>query len=531
MTKRGLERRVALILIPLLLSLFLVSSIIVIYKGKRAITQEVKREVRRLTAVFTANKYRSLTDLVSTIGYRFDKSTWVSVYDKELNRVASSTGERVGGGEDLRIAVQMGCQVEGFESDGNKTIYHIITPLFSGNGKATMDGLLEVGILLNGINGYIFSAYRDILIMLILCIGTVGAIFYVTFRRYVVAPVQRLIDWIDLPDKDIELSGQGEISVLADSLRRMVQTTKQKIKDLERSNMNLKQEIEKKERGLRKMSQDLEEAQEHLVRAGTLSALGEFAAGVSHELNNPLGIILGFSQVLVDEVDPQHSHYKNLKRIEIESSRCKKIVDDLLDFARPSEPRLEMVDLNGIIDETLTLMSYHTPLNKIEIIKKYHAPLPAILADSSQMEQVFMNIMINAIQAMPQGGELTIATSVCELTKGECGQLAASFMDYGPGLLVEESNTGMSRRVLSKKDVYAPGDKAVKIEISDTGCGIAKENLAKLFNPFFTTKKGGTGLGLSISWKLVNKQGGVIGAESILGKGTTFTIKIPLGKK
>lgn len=203
MAKKGLERRVALFLVPLLLSWFLVSSFIVIYKGKRAIAHQVKGEVKRWTAAFTASRYESLADLVNTIGDKFDKSTWVSVYDKELNCVASTIGKRIGGGEDLRIAVQMGCQIEGFEKEGNKRIYHVITPLFSESGRATMDGLLEVGMSLNGINGYIFSAYRDILLILLLCIGVVGAIFYLSFRRYVTAPVQRLIDWIDLPDKDI----------------------------------------------------------------------------------------------------------------------------------------------------------------------------------------------------------------------------------------------------------------------------------------------------------------------------------------
>lgn len=531
MTRRGLERRIALILMPLLLSWFLVSFIIVAYKGKQAITHQVEREVKRLTAAFTTVKYESLQDLAKNIGDKFDKSIWISVYDKELNCVASTAGERTGGGEDLRIAVQMGCQVGGFEREGKKKIYHIITPLFSENGKGDMDGLLEVGISLEGIKGHIFSFYRDMFIILILGIGTVGVIFHLVFRRYIVSPVQRLIDWTSAPDKDIGLSGEGEISVLASSLSRMVQGTKEKTRDLNRSNTELRQKIERKERELRKMSQDLKEAQYHLIRAGTLAALGEFAAGISHELNNPLGIILGFSQVLVDEVDPRHPHYKNLKRIETESSRCKKIVDDLLNFARPSEPHLEMVDINGIIDETLMLISHQIPFDNIEIIKRRHEPLPAILADSSQMEQVFMNIILNAVQAMSQGGELAIATSMTELTKGECVQLAASFMDYEAGLLVEESPAGMSRRVLSKEEVSRPGDKAIKIEISDTGCGISRENLDKIFTPFVTTKKGGTGLGLSICWKLVKKHGGIIGVESVQGKGATFTIKIPLREK
>lgn len=528
MTQKNLERRIVLIIMPLLLSWLLVYSIVVIYEGKWAFTRQMEREVRHLSATFTAIEYSSLKALVNGAGNKLDKPTWISVYDKKLNCIASTTEERIGGGDDLRIASQTGSQVKGIIREGKKKKYHIITPLFSGNDKANMEGLLEVGTSLEGINRYIFSIYRDTFIIMILGIGILGVVFHLTFRKHIITPIRRLIDWTNVPDRDIGLNSKGELSDLANSLSKMVQTMKEKTNDLERSNIKLKEEIEKKEREVRKMSQDLQEAQFHLVRAGTLSALGEFAAGISHELNNPLGITLGFSQLLLDEVDPGHPHYKNLKRIEVETSRCKKIVDDLLNFARPSEPHLEMVQINGIVDETLQLISYQIPLDKIKIIKKYPAPLPPVFADPGQMEQVFMNIIVNAIQAMPQGGELTVDTSVCELTKDECRQLAASFMEYRASLLVEESFSSTSRRVLSKKDVYEPGDKAIEIDISDTGCGISKENLARLFNPFFTTKKEGTGLGLSICWKLVRIQGGIIKVESIEGKGTTFTVKIPL---
>jgi signal transduction histidine kinase len=528
MTKRGLERRIVLIIMPLLLSWLLIYSIVVIYEGKWAFTRQMEREVRRLSATFTAIEYSSLKALVSGAGNKLDKSTWISVYDKKLNCIASTTEERIGGGDDLRIASQTGSQVEGIVREGKKKIYHIITPLFSGNDKANIYGLLEVGTSLEGINGYIFSIYQDTFIIMILGIGILCIVFHLTFRKHIITPIQKLIDWTNSPDRDIELHGEGGIGVLANSMRRMVQTTKQKIMNLEDSNIKLEQEIENNKRELRKAGQDLEEAQFYLVRAGTLSALGEFAAGISHELNNPLGIILGFSQLLLDETGPEHPYYKNLKRIEMESSRCKKIVDDLLNFARPSEPHLEMVQLDKTIDETLQLISYQVSLDNIKIMKKYHVPLPPVLADPSQVEQVFMNIIVNAIQAMPHGGELTITTTMYELTKDECRQLAASFMEYRANLLMEENFSGMSKRVLSRKDVYEPGDKAIKIDISDTGYGVSKENLARLFNPFFTTKKGGTGLGLSICWKLVKKQGGIIGAESIEGEGTTFSIKIPL---
>ena len=531
MAKRGLERRIVLILTPLLVVWLLGFSIIFIYKGKGVATLHKEIEVRRLSTVSTTIEYKSLIDLVNNAKDKLDKSIWISVYDKELNCIASTTVEKIGGDEDLRIASQPGSQVEGIVREDKKKIYHIITPLFSETDKANMNGLLEVGTSLEGINGYIFSIYRDAFIIMILGIGILGVVFHLTFKRHIVTPIKRLTDWINVPDRDISLNGEGEINALANSLSRTFQTAKEKAGDLERSNMKLKEDVERKEREVRKMSQDLEEAQLHLVRAGTLSAFGEFAAGISHELNNPLGIILGFSQLLLDEADPKHPYYKNLKRIEVESSRCKKIVDDLLNFARPSEPHLEMVQLNEIIDETLQLINYQILPEKIKIIKKYHVPLPSVLADPSQMEQVFMNTIVNAIQAMPQGGEITVTTSLCELTKDNCVQLAASFRGSSASLMVEENFTSSSRRVLSKKDIYEPGDKAIEIGISDNGCGIPKENLTKLFNPFFTTRKGGTGLGLSICWKLVEKQGGIIRVESTEGKGSIFIIKIPLNKR
>lgn len=529
MAKKGLEKRIVPIFLSLFILWFLVPSILITYKGKWLATRGIEREVRWLTAALTP-AHKSLTDLATHVGNRLDKSTWISVYDKKLNLMASTAKERLGGGEDLCIALQTCSQVEGYVREGQKKIYHIVTPLFTEEGKANINGLLEVGTSLEGIDGYIHSAFWEIFIIMILGLGISGTIFHLTFKRHIVAPIQRLIRWAESPDRDTGLNAEGGIGDLANTLGRVFQRTKEETARLDRSNTKLKEELTKKEREIRKMKQDLEEAQFHLVRASTLSALGEFAAGISHELNNPLGIIMGFSQVLLDEVDPEHPHYKNLKRIEMESSRCKKIVNDLLNFARPSEPHLEVVQLNEVIEETLQLIRYQIPFENIKGAKKYHAALPPVLVDPSQMEQVLTNIITNAVQAMSQGGELTVTTSLCELTQDECRQFAASSMDYRASLMGENGGSGISKRVWGKKDIYAPGDKAVEIDISDTGCGISKEDLARIFHPFFTTKKGGTGLGLSICWKLVEKQGGIIGVRSVEQAGTTFSIKIPLRK-
>lgn len=530
MAKGSLEKRLVLMLMLLLASWLLVIFITVFQQAKGRVTRQVEVEVRRLSTTLAVGPYPFLPDLVSSIGDKLGESLWISVYDKELLCVASTTTQRPDADDDLRIAFQTGSQVAGYVRQGNSEIYHIVTPL-SGSNQAAIDGLLEVGASSGGINGSLFSSYQTSVIIFVLGFGMVSAFSLFVFRRQIVAPLRSLTAWTKAPGRDMPQAGTQEITDLADSLHDLIKKTTERTDDLQCANGKLKEKLESKEREIRKMKQDLEEAQFHLVRAGTLSALGEFAAGISHELNNPLGIIMGFSQVLLDEVDPEHPLYKNLKRIEVESSRCKKIVSDLLNFARPSEPHCAMVQIHEILDETLQLLSYRISVEQINIVKDYQASLPEVFVDADQVEQVLMNIMANAVQAMPEGGTITVATSVSELTRDDCRQLAASFMDFPAGLAGGEVVAGVSKRVLTRTDVYEPGDKTIEVDISDTGDGILKENLVKLFHPFFTTKKEGTGLGLSICWKLVEKQGGIIGVKSVEGEGTTFSIKIPLRKK
>jgi len=531
MAIKSLEQRFLLIILPMLLSWFILLSIIISNKEKNAVNYQAEKEAKRLTAIFSTVKDKSLTDLVNNIRDKIDNCIWISVYNEELNCMASTKGIIKDGGDSLRIAFQLGCQVAGFEEEGKEKIYRIITPVFSENDKSKIYGLLDVGMYPEGTNKYILLNYQYILMGSIVGIIILSVIFHYTFIKYITTPIKKLIAWTNLPGTDIELIGKGDISELARHLNRMSKKMIQNTEALRHSKIKLTQDVQKSKMELRKISQDLEEAQNHLIRAGTLSALGEFAAGVSHELNNPIGIILGFSQHLLDEVDSKNPRYNELKRIEIESLKCKKIVEDLLNFAKPSEPNRQIVQLNEILDETLQLISYQILPEQINIIKKYHTPLPKIVIDPNQMEQVLTNIIVNAIQAMPQGGDIFVSTSLCELTQNECIQIAASLMEYSDNLLGEDSPTGKSKRLLSDKDVHSPGDEAVKIEISDTGTGVSKEDLVKLFNPFFTTKEEGTGLGLSISWKLVKRLGGIIEVKSKPGEGTTFTIKIPLKLK
>ena len=225
---------------------------------------------------------------------------------------------------------------------------------------------------------------------------------------------------------------------------------------------------------------------EKLMRSDRLAMVGQLAAGVAHEINNPLGSILLFSRLIMQQVPAEGRIRENLERIEKETKRCHTIVRNLLDFARQREPLVESQDVNRLLDTTLELFEGQFLFHNIEIVRDYSSKLPLILADGSQLQQVFMNIILNAADAMNGKGRLTLTTR-------------------------------------------QNGEGNLEICISDTGCGIPPENIDRVFDPFFTTKGvgHGTGLGLSVSYGIIHKHNGDINVSSTVGVGTTFAISLP----
>lgn len=243
---------------------------------------------------------------------------------------------------------------------------------------------------------------------------------------------------------------------------------------------------------LQRSHHKLKQAQEQLVQSEKLISMGKLAASVAHEINNPISGVLTYIKLMQKKVDGKPlsgsdlaSFRKYLNIVAKETSRCGNIVRSLLEFARQSELKIQSLDVNSVLKKTLALLENQLTLQNIKLTKNIK-PLPAISADSSQLQQVFMNIILNAIQAMPNGGEIAISTS-------------------------------------EGKDGF------IEVRVSDTGCGISKENIPKLFDPFFSTKKGGKGigLGLSVVYGIINRHRGRIEVESGVGKGSTFIIKLP----
>ncbi|MCH8819556.1 MAG: PAS domain S-box protein [Acidobacteria bacterium] len=223
-----------------------------------------------------------------------------------------------------------------------------------------------------------------------------------------------------------------------------------------------------------------------LLQAEKLSSIGLLAAGIAHEINTPLTGVCSYTQMLVKDTPVDDPRYELLKKIEKQGFRAATIVDNLLNFARLSDTTFSEVNINGLMLETLSLMDHQLRKSQIEVKVDLDASLPPTLANGGKLQQVFMNLILNARDAMPRGGELNIST-------------------------------------------YQEGSQLV-VKVQDSGFGISEENVKRIYDPFFTTKKAGegSGLGLSVSYGIIQEHSGRINVDSRAGQGTTFRLHLPL---
>jgi signal transduction histidine kinase len=314
--------------------------------------------------------------------------------------------------------------------------------------------------------------------------------------RYLVKPLERLIEATeDITEgyvpKQLESTGSNEIGALSVSLARMsdkLREDKDKIdtyvKSLEESNTQLKQ------------------AQDEVIRSEKLSSVGRLAAGVAHEIGNPIGIILGYVEILRQQVSEGPHTNEPLERLEKEVMRIDTIIRELLSFSRPTTVSLQPIQANAVIKEATTIISHQKGFQGIKLKLVLDEALPTIMADERLLQQLFINLLINAMDAMPEGGDLSVSTEY------------RSVSNHGP------------------LDYTLPQD-GVTILVSDSGVGIEQKHLEKIFDPFYTTKSPGkgTGLGLSVCHRIIESLGGVIRVQSIPGKGTTFAVILPVSQE
>ncbi len=431
----------------------------------------------------------------------------VRIFNKQGEITVSSDKTRVGTVVDKKAEACYGCHKEGeakvhLPSDSKTRVYHtergsllgLINPIYNESScypchpKTTnVLGVLDTTISLEDFEREKAQIYKQMLISGVVSVILLSLLLSLLLTRFVNRPVDKLLAATKQAahgnlDQAVGIRSHDELGELSDSFNNM-------ISELKRSRDAIEDWTQTLEHRVQERTQELQQVQDQLIRAGKMAALGELAAGVAHEINNPLTGVLTFSSLMLKKVDENHPWKKDLENIVQQTTRCRNIVRGLLDFARQRKPDKKEWDIHTLIDRTLTLVENQARFQNIKIVKEFKTGIPMLFVDGDQVQQVFMNIVINAADAMAgDGGTLTIKTNMRD---------------------------GMA-----------------EVSFTDSGCGMAKEHLSKLFAPFFTTKETGkgTGLGLAISYGIIQSHNGEIDVESKVGKGSTFRIKLPIGK-
>jgi two-component system NtrC family sensor kinase len=351
-------------------------------------------------------------------------------------------------------------------------------------------GLLDVALSLQDVDDRRARATWRIAGLSLLSLVVLTALVSVIVRFLVFRPVSEML----AATKDLAHGGapaplpihsHDEIGLLGRSFNEMSDSLRKARAELQAAADGLEQQVEERTAALK-------QAQEALVQTEKLASLGTLSASIAHEINNPLAGILTFARLMArtletGEVDDaaRATCLRNLGLIQRETERCTRIVRSLLDFARARPIDLHPVDATAALDEAISLTQHKLQLQQVVVTKCFDGPA-IVKGDFGQLRQVFVNLILNACDAMPKGGSLALASRKLE------------------------------------------DGRAVEISFTDTGTGIAPENLSRLFDPFFTTKEMGTGLGLSVAYGVVEKHGGSMKVQSRLGEGTTMTIRLPL---
>lgn len=346
-------------------------------------------------------------------------------------------------------------------------------------------GVLDVVVSLDRMAELAHAHHVDVVIstaisLLILFLG-----HYLMTQRYICDPIDILLAQTqalsegDLTARVKDISND-ELGDLGQSFNTMAENLAQAQLELKDWGNTLEHKVEER-------TAEIQEMQDQLLRSAKLASMGELVAGIAHEINNPLTGILMFASLSARTPDLPQQVKDNLDLIVSETGRCAKIVRGLLEFARESIPEKRPDSINRVIEHTLELVSQQAIFQDIEICCDCAHQLPDIEIDADQLQQVFFNMFINAGQAMPSGGSLTIKTR-----------------------MIREENE-------------------IQVTVRDSGSGIDEENLKRIFDPFFSTKsQKGFGLGLSVSYGIIRNHGGRVDVESEVGQGTCFTVHLPV---
>ena len=350
-------------------------------------------------------------------------------------------------------------------------------------------GVIDVAVSLDDADLRISAFRRETFTFVVVGLVVLGLFLVVFARRRVVGPVEALVEGTrrvahDDLDVRIPIQGRGELAGLATSFNEMTSSMQRVENDLKQLNQDLEQKVEAR-------TAELQRAQSALVQTEKLSSLGQLSASIAHEINNPLAGILTFAKLIMRQAEqdvPDEARrkvmLKNLGLIQRETERCSAIVRNLLDFARERPLQLRDVDLEKVVAESLQLIGHQLQLQNHQVVTRL-APVPPVHGDFGELRQAFVNLALNAMEAMGKGGRLEIRLSP------------------------------------------EPDGAGVELAIIDNGPGIPAELRTRIFDPFFTTKEKGTGLGLSVVYGIVQRHRGSMELVSEPGQGTCFTLRFP----
>jgi len=467
------------------------------------------------------NRKEAAYKIMETIG-RQEGIEKVRIYNKEGKILFSSDSSEVGGLVDKRAEACFGCHSEtrplerlatskrnrifSSASPGDNTaeahrILGIINPMYNEEGcfsakchahpqSQKVLGVIDVTMSLKDVDAEMIRTRGRILMVTVFSIVFVSLIVSLVLIHFVERPVKELVLGTKrISEGDLKhfipVTTNDEMGHLASSFNQMTRDLQKAREEIEEGIRNLEQKVEER-------TTELKSAQSQLLHSEKLAAVGKLAATVAHEINNPLTGVYTYIRLMERKIAQglpgaadieKYKAYLDTMRREVE--RTTAIVQNLLDFTRPKDPVRKQINLALVIEESLSLLQNKLRLNNIEVVNDMRL-LPELLADPAHMKQVFINIMVNACEAMEGGGTLTINSEFSE-----------------------EENTAT-------------------VSIRDTGIGIDRENLERIFDPFFSTKEKGTGLGLSVVGGIVARHGGRVDIDSMPGQGTSIRVTLPI---
>ena len=396
----------------------------------------------------------------------------------------------------------------------------IAAPLFK---DRKVIGALQLEATLADVRQSLVGSQKLLLFYIVLDILVLVAFGAYVFSKLVVKPVQKLVLTAESFQEgdvipDVSAGEQNELGKLSKALNAMLQRLAEN-----------KQELRQHISSLEQANLELQRVQQEVIFSEKLASVGRLAAGIAHEIGNPVGIVLGYLELLQRKDIDEGERLELVGRMGNEIQRVNQTIRQLLDFSRPSSNERQAIFVHPLIQETLEVIDHQLRQKNIEVVLELEAQTDVVFANGDQLKQVFLNLMVNAVDAMeatsdrPQGGELHVRTR--SLTE--------------EGLIQERSGGRPLRRRTDpvtadyshlRRSVVTAGERWLQIQFADTGVGIPKENQKRVFDPFFTTKDvgKGTGLGLSVSIQIIETLGGRMDLSSNPGEETKVTIQLPL---